>query len=1212
MALENYLIDESMYSLKSPYEMTPVGICIHNTAGDRTARAEIDDMGTNSKEVSFHIAIDDKEALIAIPLNRNAWHAGDGLYGEGNRRYISIEICYSYSKYDLFDIAEARAIKEVALLLKKYNWTVDNVRKHKDFSATECPKRTCELGWERFLNKVKEEYEKIGGAEVPKNLPKFKEVKINHDEVYNTLSDLTDLKGVTLYCEPTLFTFDEKEGDKPYDDLTGDYGNDRDMYNPNAYTPDSLSLIEDKKLYEKDGYHIFIDGDSVIEVIPIKKISNHLKDSDNNTYINKNLYNNKANDSSISIVMLMPKDKDYKDIENMTARYIATFILKNKLTIDYFMRAFDLNRCASPLHLLDKTKWRSFVKKVENYYNAILDGKYTDNDLKDLNNEEPTTKDGDVRKLYFEHYKDYNEYAKNYEPDDRDIDIITNPNNPNNQSGAADEISSFESKNKITFAYTVSEKNNKSVSCGCNSPYDSLVVKVTPNTLEVEPIYPDIIVPPGGSITLVENITESKSNVTSNISLSIEDFESRQKTFNAKDYKDAKKEIKGAPVNLNDPFPIDIKIEELQSHTPKIKIDEVNYKMLECNHTGSQLAADVSKDLGMIQDQLLTIAKRTERRLVKVENTLATITRNLFRIGSRMQINCVYYGGQDVYSKYKSIRCLCDDRINDGQSMTLDQCLSCTRYEPIIGQVYAILDESGTNITQILDDAQMSYTNLDDYIKLSRTEEMLDEKKMADIKEEIKETPKTFKDTMEEGFIMDWNNVPLETQKPNIAEYDAEGIEPNKPIIKSPNNQPKKENEFKDKREENKAYEELKFNSEDYIFGRFSKATDYTSSNSFNMSSSEARQKIVNYAKMVLERCQNGTAGYSQANRKQEINGILYHDCSSFVATAYMEAGITIGNTSFEQYPMCYSSAGGKLIKISDMDHALPGDIIFYDYSYSGPENPDDYPTGSLGNIGHVGIYIGDGKSIEALSDEYELKKQIDSREVQNSKGAYAFGRPKALVDADNAANNANSGGTLSSLDDSYWNIEYHNFSSDKIEAATKYLNADSMKENMETYGYKDIVIQKAKEHGHDPYVILAIISTESSGIPGSANSNYGGLMGTPMSYTSATSDRESIIQQIENGCTILTQKANAMANIGYPDDICLAIYSYNAGEGTVSQALQNLNAPQGVKVKGGEVADAIGSVAQNVYGWSYEEKSRYFAFVLVRYIEFKSRNLLG
>ena len=117
MALENYLIDESRYSLKSPFTLDPIGIVIHNTAGDSSARAEIDNMGSNNNEVSFHIAVDDKEALIAIPLNRNAWHAGDGLYGEGNRRYISMEICYSLSKHDLFDLAEARAIKEVALLL---------------------------------------------------------------------------------------------------------------------------------------------------------------------------------------------------------------------------------------------------------------------------------------------------------------------------------------------------------------------------------------------------------------------------------------------------------------------------------------------------------------------------------------------------------------------------------------------------------------------------------------------------------------------------------------------------------------------------------------------------------------------------------------------------------------------------------------------------------------------------------------------------------------------------------------------------------------------------------------------------------------------------------------------------------------------------------------------------------------------------------------
>ena len=44
--------------------------------------------------------------------------------------------------------------------------------------------------------------------------------------------------------------------------------------------------------------------------------------------------------------------------------------------------------------------------------------------------------------------------------------------------------------------------------------------------------------------------------------------------------------------------------------------------------------------------------------------------------------------------------------------MTLDQCLNCTRYEPILGQVYQILDETGLNASIILDDMQMSYSDL--------------------------------------------------------------------------------------------------------------------------------------------------------------------------------------------------------------------------------------------------------------------------------------------------------------------------------------------------------------------------------------------------------------------------------------------------------------------------------------------------------------------
>ena len=58
-------------------------------------------------------------------------------------------------------------------------------------------------------------------------------------------------------------------------------------------------------------------------------------------------------------------------------------------------------------------------------------------------------------------------------------------------------------------------------------------------------------------------------------------------------------------------------------------------------------------------------------------------------------------------SKYKCIRCLKDNRINDGAIVTLDQCLCCTRYEPIEGQVYAILDETGPNVSQVIDDIQI-------------------------------------------------------------------------------------------------------------------------------------------------------------------------------------------------------------------------------------------------------------------------------------------------------------------------------------------------------------------------------------------------------------------------------------------------------------------------------------------------------------------------
>lgn len=150
------LISSDKYGIKCPYVMDPIGICIHNTANDASAANEIAYMQRNNNEVSFHIAIDDKEAIQGIPFNRNAWAAGDG-NGQGNRRYIHVEICYSKSGGPKFEAAEKIAAQEVAALLKQYGWGIDRVTKHQDFSGKYCPHRTLDMGWQRFLNMIQAE-----------------------------------------------------------------------------------------------------------------------------------------------------------------------------------------------------------------------------------------------------------------------------------------------------------------------------------------------------------------------------------------------------------------------------------------------------------------------------------------------------------------------------------------------------------------------------------------------------------------------------------------------------------------------------------------------------------------------------------------------------------------------------------------------------------------------------------------------------------------------------------------------------------------------------------------------------------------------------------------------------------------------------------------------------------------------------------------------
>jgi len=181
------ILPSSKYPIKTPYSMTPQYITVHNTANDASASNEIKYMITNNNQVSYHVAVDDKEVIQAIPFNRNTWHCGDG-QGNGNRKSIGIEICYSKSGGARYAAAEENAVQYIASLLKQYGWGIERVKKHQDWNGKYCPHRILSEGrWNSFLKRVEE-------AMKQKNTVQQKE----ETQMTNTLTSTAkeDLKGL--------------------------------------------------------------------------------------------------------------------------------------------------------------------------------------------------------------------------------------------------------------------------------------------------------------------------------------------------------------------------------------------------------------------------------------------------------------------------------------------------------------------------------------------------------------------------------------------------------------------------------------------------------------------------------------------------------------------------------------------------------------------------------------------------------------------------------------------------------------------------------------------------------------------------------------------------------------------------------------------------------------------------------------------------------
>ncbi|AXF39889.1 N-acetylmuramoyl-L-alanine amidase [Bacillus phage vB_BthS_BMBphi] len=143
----DYLVTSpSRWEALAPYSMNPTEITFHNTYNDASALNEVKNVYNNSTGTSFHTAVDDKEVQQVIPFNRNAWHAGDGASGRGNRHSIGVEICYSKSGGDRYRLAEKNAIDHISDLMIKFNIPIEKVKTHQERSGKYCPHRMLDEG----------------------------------------------------------------------------------------------------------------------------------------------------------------------------------------------------------------------------------------------------------------------------------------------------------------------------------------------------------------------------------------------------------------------------------------------------------------------------------------------------------------------------------------------------------------------------------------------------------------------------------------------------------------------------------------------------------------------------------------------------------------------------------------------------------------------------------------------------------------------------------------------------------------------------------------------------------------------------------------------------------------------------------------------------------------------------------------------------------
>ena len=196
--------------------IVPQFLTCHNTANTAPAINERNNIQNNvnpdpDKRVSFHWAVDDKEAILCIPENEKALHAGR----KANMISIGMEICEPADglgvNSPLWPKIYNNAVELAADITKRHKKTAAWLRTHAFWTGKECPRLLLPT-WEKFVGDVTKrlEGEALQTLEVKikvdnKIIHEKRELPLIDGRVYVPLREFAELTGNKVdYADKTI------------------------------------------------------------------------------------------------------------------------------------------------------------------------------------------------------------------------------------------------------------------------------------------------------------------------------------------------------------------------------------------------------------------------------------------------------------------------------------------------------------------------------------------------------------------------------------------------------------------------------------------------------------------------------------------------------------------------------------------------------------------------------------------------------------------------------------------------------------------------------------------------------------------------------------------------------------------------------------------------------------------------------------------------